>query len=155
MFFQIVASLTPCSGAFNCILGDIQEIFFSPATFIGLLVWMILLVLVWLSTSKREMQSRWKAETLTIASTILGAGIGIALYSPIKQYDNLKGQFDDAIRSEEHRRFELEAETLRRVVLESSIRELEGKLKAIQDSVQKVQDKSDEIFRNLPKPKSK
>jgi len=151
----VIGSPTPCSGAFDCLPKDMQEVFVSPASIIGVLAGIILLILLWVFSSKREFKTQLRAQAWAVASVILAMLIGLAFYSPIKQYDNLKGQYDDAIKREQNRKAELEAEQQRRIALESMKSELESRLDKVEDSIKQLLAKTEEILRNLPKPKAK
>jgi uncharacterized protein HemX len=113
----------------------------------------ILLLLFWKFTPKAKFKEKLAEQAWTILATLIAVAIGMAFYSPTQQYDNLKGQYEDARRSEEQRRFELERETMNRRTVEGQIAAVEEKLRLLKESVEKVQEKSEEIFRHLPKAK--
>jgi len=143
----------PCSGAFDCVHKDLADLFWSPVGVITVLAGIISLILFWKFIPKDKFKQKLAEKAFTVLATLIAVAFGLAFYSPIQQYNNLKGQYDDAIRSEEQRRFELERETMNRRIIEGQMAAVEEKLELLKKSVEKVQEKSEEIFRHLPKPK--
>ncbi len=134
----------PCPGPFDCVVRDLADVVCSAAGIIGVLT----AILLWFACWRFKLGRVW-----TVVATLLAVLVGMASYSAIQQYDNLKEQYEDLRASEEQRQEEIRREEFQRMTVNGGLLQLEYKITALQESVQRVQDRNNEISRRLPKPR--
>ncbi len=151
MHIIVVGRRNPCVGAFDCVFRDAWEKFGVVESVVAIVAAIVVLGLVWLCNSKKDFKARIKAEILAFTGMILSVATVMTVYSPIKQYDHLKGFYTDWLRKEEQARFALEREMQKYSNFRPKIEEIDKKLIVVQEAVKEVQKKQDELYSEVIK----
>lgn len=150
-----VALREVCSGAFGCLLRDIEELVPLPGAVFTVMIYALTFIVIWASRPKQLKTAVRAAIEAGLVTVVVGAWF-IFFYSASHQYDNLYRQHQMALQGKETSDAHLKKATEEVIAHQALIIQLGARIEGVEEALKQLREKEEENLRAiLPKPKTK